>query len=144
MPSLTTPPDLADLKLEVLYARKAKPVWVTVCAGTGCRAYGSEALAEGFEKEIEKRGLGRQVGIRRTGCHGFCERGPLVVIQPKGICYLHAQVKDIPEIVDKTLLGDKVVDRLLYLDEENGRHVPRWKRFPFTNTRSASCSRTTY
>ena len=131
MPSLTTPADLADLKLEVLYARKSKPVWVTVCAGTGCRAYGAEALADGFEKEIEKRGLGRQVGIRRTGCHGFCERGPLVVIQPKGICYLHAQVKDIPEIVDKTLLGDKVVDRLLYLDEENGRRVPQVEEIPF-------------
>ncbi len=64
--------------------RKAKPVWVTVCTGTGCCAYGAEALADGFEKEIEKRGLAHKVGIRRTGCHGFCERGPLVVIQPKG------------------------------------------------------------
>ena len=131
MPSLTTPADLADLKLEVLHTRKAKPVWVTVCTGTGCRAYGAEALADGFEKEIEKRGLGRRVGIRRTGCHGFCERGPLVVIQPKGICYLHAQVKDIPEIVDKTLLGDKVIDRLLYLDEETGQRVRQVEDIPF-------------
>ena len=49
MPSLTTPTHLEDLKLEVLYARKAKPLWVTVCTGTGCRAYGAEALADGFE-----------------------------------------------------------------------------------------------
>jgi NADH-quinone oxidoreductase subunit F len=131
MPSLTTPTHLEDLKLEVLYARKAKPLWVTVCTGTGCRAYGAEALADGFEKEIENRGLGRRVGVRRTGCHGFCERGPLVIIQPKGICYLHAQVKDIPEIVDKTLLGDKVIDRLLYLDEETGRRVRQAEEIPF-------------
>ncbi len=131
MPSLTTPAHLEDLKVEVLFARKAKPVWVTVCTGTGCRAYGAEALADGFEKEIENRGLGRRVGVRRTGCHGFCERGPLVIIQPKGICYLHAQVKDIPEIVDKTLLGDKVIDRLLYLDPETGQRVHQAEEIPF-------------
>ena len=61
--------------------------------------------------------------MRRTGCHGFCERGPLVVIQPKGICYLKAQVKDIPAIVEKTVLGDDVVTKLLYLDDETGKRV---------------------
>ncbi len=131
MPSLRTPADLADLKVEVLSARNAKPVWVTVCTGTGCCAYGAEALADSFEKEIETRDLGRQVGVRRTGCHGFCERGPLVVIQPKGICYLHAQVKDVPAIVEKTVLGDEVIERLLYVDEETGQRVRQADEIPF-------------
>ena len=57
MPSLRTPTDLADLRLQVLAERRATPVWITVCTGTGCCAYGAEALAAGFEKEIEQRGL---------------------------------------------------------------------------------------
>lgn len=131
MPSVRTPADLADLRTETLAAQKATPVWITVCTGTGCCAYGAEALADGFESEIAKRGLRRQVGLRRTGCHGFCERGPLVVIQPKGICYLKAQVKDIPAIVEKTVLGDDVVTKLLYLDDETGKRVRTAAEIPF-------------
>jgi len=131
MPRLNKPADLADLKLEVMYERQVQPVWVTVCTGTGCCAYGAEALADGFEKEIEKRGVGRVVGLRRTGCHGFCERGPLVVIQPKDVCYLNAQVKDIPQIMDQSVLGDQVIERLLYLDEETGKRVSRASDIPF-------------
>jgi NADH-quinone oxidoreductase subunit F len=131
MPTLRTPADLADLRTEVLAQRGAKATWVTVCTGTGCCAYGAEAVASGFEQEIEKRGLGSTVGVRRTGCHGFCERGPLVVIQPKGICYLRAQVKDIPAIVEKTVLDDKLIERLLYLDEETGKRVSKAADIPF-------------
>jgi NADH-quinone oxidoreductase subunit F len=114
-----------------LAAQKSTPVWITVCTGTGCCAYGAEGLADGFESEIQKRGLRRKVGLRRTGCHGFCERGPLVVIEPKGICYLHAQTIDIPTIMDKTVLGDEVVTRLLYLDEETGKRVQTATEIPF-------------
>jgi len=131
MPSVRNPADLADLRTEHLSAQKAKPIWITVCTGTGCCAYGAESLADGFENEIVKRGLSRQVGLRRTGCHGFCERGPLVVIQPKGVCYLHAQVKDIPTIIEKTVLGDEVVTRLLYLDDQTGKRIQTAAEIPF-------------
>jgi NADP-reducing hydrogenase subunit HndC len=131
MPRLNKPADLEDLKLKVLYERQAKPAWINVCAGTGCCAYGAESLAGGFEQEIQKRGLGNMIGVRRTGCHGFCERGPLVVIQPKEICYLRAQVKDVPEIIDKTVLGDKLIDRLLYVDEQTGKRIAHAADIPF-------------
>ena len=131
MPSLRTPASLEDLRTEVLSQRAAKPAWVTVCTGTGCCAYGAEALADGFEQEIEKRGLGQTVGVRRTGCHGFCERGPLVVIQPKGVSYLSVQAKDIPAIVEKTVEDDKLIDRLLYLDEATGKRVSKTADIPF-------------
>ncbi|MFB3779009.1 MAG: NADH-ubiquinone oxidoreductase-F iron-sulfur binding region domain-containing protein [Bryobacteraceae bacterium] len=131
MPRLNKAADLAALKLEVMYERQAKPVWVTVCTGTGCCAYGAEALADSFEKEIEKRGLGGLVGLRRTGCHGFCERGPMVVIQPQDVCYQRAQIKDVPEILDETVVGKKVIDRLLYVDEQTGKRVTRSADIPF-------------
>jgi NADP-reducing hydrogenase subunit HndC len=131
MPSVRTPADLADLKMEVLAQRRAKPVWVNICTGTGCCAYGAEGLANGFEKEVKSRGLEAQVGIRRTGCHGFCERGPLVVIEPKGVCYLHPQAKDIAPIIEKTVLGDEVIDRLLFFDDETGKRIRQAEEIPF-------------
>ena len=131
MPRLRTPADLAGVKLEALYERQTKPVWIAVCTGTGCCAYGAKDLADGFEKEIAKRGIGGLVGLRRTGCHGFCERGPMVVIEPKGICYLHAELKDVPQIMDRSVLGDEAIERLLYLDEETGKRVRQAGDIPF-------------
>jgi NADP-reducing hydrogenase subunit HndC len=131
MTRLNTAADLSRLKKKIIFQRNAKPQCIAICSGTGCRAYGAEALADSFEKEIEKHGLGHRVAIRRTGCHGFCERGPLVVIQPKDICYLGAQVKDVPAIVEKTILGDELVDRLLYVDEATGKRVSRVEDIPF-------------
>ena len=57
----------------------------SVCGGTACRASGAEAVVEAFLDEIERRELQVQVEMKETGCHGFCERGPLVVIEPKKI-----------------------------------------------------------
>ncbi|MCK7471317.1 MAG: hypothetical protein MZU95_11450 [Desulfomicrobium escambiense] len=59
--------------------------------------------------------------IRRTGCHGFCERGPIVVIHPEEICYFQIEPKDVPEIVSETIKEKKVVERLLYTDPSTRR-----------------------
>ena len=121
MPKLRTLQDLQQVKSKALRQRREKKTWVTVCTGTGCCAYGAEGLADSFEKEIEKRGLTDSVGVRRSGCHGFCERGPLVVIQPSGIGYVGAQVKDVPTIVHKTVLRNETVERCIYVDPETGK-----------------------
>ncbi len=131
MPQLRTLQDLQQLKNRALRQRREKKTWVTVCTGTGCCAYGAEGLADSFEKEIEKRGLGGSVGVRRSGCHGFCERGPLVVIQPSGIGYVGAQVKDVPGIVEKTVMRNEVVDRCLYVDPETGKRISQAEEIPF-------------
>jgi NADP-reducing hydrogenase subunit HndC len=131
MTRLNNAADLAKLREKIVFQRSAKSAYVTVCAGTGCRAYGAEALASAFDKEIEKRGLGHRVALRLTGCHGFCEHGPLVVIQPKGICYLGAKAADVPEIVEQSIEGDGVVERLLYLDEQTGKRVTNVEEIPF-------------
>jgi NADH:ubiquinone oxidoreductase subunit F (NADH-binding)/(2Fe-2S) ferredoxin/NAD-dependent dihydropyrimidine dehydrogenase PreA subunit len=131
MPRLKKPADLKKLRKEVIAQRNTKVTWLAVCAGTGCRAYGAEALADSFDEEIEKRGLGDTIGVRRTGCHGFCERGPLVVIQPENNCYLGAQPKNVPAIIDKLTTGEGNVDRLLYLDEESGKRISQLNEIPF-------------
>ncbi len=131
MSRLETPADIQKLRDQIIARRNEKETWLAVCAGTGCRAYGAEALAESLEGEISQRGLGEKIGVRRTGCHGFCERGPLVVIQPSDVCYLGTQTKNIPAILDKLSAGDGAIDKLLYLDEESGKRLTHLDEIPF-------------
>lgn len=104
---------------------------VTICSGTGCHALGCEAVTEAFSKEFSAKGLTEQVDIRRTGCHGFCEKGPIVVIFPLEICYLKVSPEDVPEIVSQTLLEQKVVERLTYRIPGNGHRVSKESEIPF-------------
>ncbi|KAF5437908.1 NADH-quinone oxidoreductase subunit F, partial [Candidatus Methanophagaceae archaeon] len=83
-----------------------------------------------FVEEIKNNGLEGKVDVRRTGCHGFCERGPIVVIFPEEICYLGVKPEDASEIVSTTLKGKGLVDRLLYKDG-NGEKVVHEGEIPF-------------
>jgi NADP-reducing hydrogenase subunit HndC len=130
MSRLEKPADLEKLRDQIIAQRKTKSTWLAVCAGTGCRAYGAEALAESLEEEIEKRGIGNSVGVRRTGCHGFCERGPLVVVEPSGLCCLGATPKNVPGILDQVGSGEGSIDKLLYQDEE-GNRISNVDEIPF-------------
>jgi NADH:ubiquinone oxidoreductase subunit F (NADH-binding)/(2Fe-2S) ferredoxin/NAD-dependent dihydropyrimidine dehydrogenase PreA subunit len=131
MSRLINAEDLAKLKKKAVIQRHAKSFNITICSGTGCRACGAETLADAFEQEVDRQGMGHRIAVRRTGCHGFCERGPLVVIQPKGICYLGVQTKDVAPIVEKSVLGNELISRLLYLDETTGKRVSRVENIPF-------------
>jgi len=79
---------------------------------------------------LERNGLGDKVEIRRTGCHGFCERGTIVTIFPSGVTYLQVKPDDVAEIVSSTLIAGEVIGRLLYHDEE-GREIPKEDDIPF-------------
>jgi NADH-quinone oxidoreductase subunit F len=75
------------------------------------------------KKELKKQKLGRKVSVRVTGCHGFCEQGPIMVLEPGNIFYCHLKPEDAPEIVTKTLLKGEVIDRLLYTDPATSQKV---------------------
>jgi NADH-quinone oxidoreductase subunit F len=128
---LNTPADLIKLRKQAIVKRNVKPNQITVCAGTGCRAYGAEELALKLEDEIDNRGIHHAVAVRRTGCHGFCERGPLVVIQPDNICCLGAQPKDAAAIIDTATNRNGVAKRLLYHDKKSGRYLSQTEDIPF-------------
>ena len=104
---------------------------VAVCGGTGCRAQGAMKVFDALCTEIDAHGADRTVGMRATGCHGFCERGPLVKVLPEGILYEHVQVADVVEIVEKTLLGGEVLERLLCEDPVTGQRYRREEDIPF-------------
>ena len=87
--------------------------------------------AASIEEEIEKQGLSAEVDIRRTGCHGFCERGPIIVIHPEEICYFQIEAKDVPEIISQTIKEKKVVERLLYTDPSTNEKIIHESDIPF-------------
>jgi len=114
---------------------------VLICAGTGCIAGGSMKIYENLKKECEARGLPVYVGlkhdneeekslhIKMSGCHGFCEMGPLVHIEPMGIMYIHVKPEDCHEILEKTVLTGEIIERLVYT--RDGVAYPRQQDIPF-------------
>lgn len=105
-----------------------KPI-VTICAGTGCRGYGCISVKEALEAEIAKNKLA--VEVRATGCFGFCEKGPLVIIQPQNIFYQQVKVNDAADIVNKTVVNGEVLEKLLYRDPATGKRIEKEADVPF-------------
>ncbi|MBE6013852.1 MAG: NADH-quinone oxidoreductase subunit NuoF [Lachnospiraceae bacterium] len=87
---------------------------VLVCGGTGCTSSGSAQIIETLEKEIKKHCLDKEVCVVKTGCHGLCALGPIVIVYPEGAFYSMVSVDDIPEIVSEHLVKGRIVTRLLY------------------------------
>ena len=102
---------------------------VTICAGTGCRGYGCIKVKEELEAEIAKQKM--DVDVRATGCFGFCEKGPLVVIHPEKIFYQQVKIKDVPDIISKTVATGEVLEKLLYRDPQSNETVMREEDVPF-------------
>jgi len=106
---------------------------VLVCCGTGCLASGSKKVAEAFAEEVAKRELDASVGlfVKSTGCHGFCERGPLVVLHPSGILYTKVKPKQVVEIVEKTVIAGETIPGLLYKNPVDGQRIEQYEEIPF-------------
>jgi NADH-quinone oxidoreductase subunit F len=122
---------LLGVSKELAASRDPDRVVVTLCGGTGCTASGSGAIKEAFLRELEKRGLTGKIDVKMTGCHGFCEQGPVCVILPSKILYTQINVEDVSEIVGQTLVEGKIVERLLWEDPQTGEKVVHNDEVPF-------------
>ena len=120
------------------YAAQTKKI--IVCAGTGCVAGGSLHIHAKLNELMQAKGLpvavelmvdphGEEVGLKKSGCHGFCEMGPLVRIEPQGWLYTKVKLEDCEEIVEKTIIGGECVDRLVY--KKNGEIYREQSAIPF-------------
>ncbi len=123
--------ELEALRQDILSKRDPDKPCITLCTGSACLASGSAKVAEAIEAEIEKQGLQDKVEVRKTGCHGFCERGPIIVKNPEGICYFQIETGDAAEIVAETVKGKKIVERLLYSDPDSGEKIVHEHEIPF-------------
>jgi NADH:ubiquinone oxidoreductase subunit F (NADH-binding)/(2Fe-2S) ferredoxin/NAD-dependent dihydropyrimidine dehydrogenase PreA subunit len=123
--------DLERWRQYALSKQTRDGVVISVCGGTGCHAYGCKKVRDEFAKTIKKNGFDRKIGLRFTGCRGFCERGPIVTIQPQGIFYQRVQEKDVPIIISETVKKGKILERLLYEDAVTKRKVASENEIPF-------------
>jgi NADH-quinone oxidoreductase subunit F len=131
MPRVNSPAELEKLRQGLASRRDPKKPCVSICAGTGCLACGATDVVSSFREELDKQGLTEKVEFRSTGCHGFCEKGPIVVVDPEETCYLSVTPADVAEITTQTLKEKKVVDRLLYVDPTTGEKTTRESDIPF-------------
>ena len=123
--------ELEQLRQELSSRRDPDKPSISVCAGSGCLAGGASEVISAFRDEIENQGLTGHADIRSTGCHGFCEKGPIVVIDPEETCYLQVTPKDVSELTSRALKEKKIVDRLLYVDPVTGEKTTRESDIPF-------------
>ena len=131
MPRLSSAVELTALCEELSTCRTEKQATVIVCGGTGCQASGCQAVKAAFVEELERQGLSDKVTLRVTGCHGFCEQGPLAVIEPSNTFYCHLKPEDVPEIVARTVVDGEPVERLLYVDPVTNEQIEREAEIPF-------------
>ncbi|MFH1560754.1 MAG: NADH-quinone oxidoreductase subunit NuoF [Chloroflexota bacterium] len=104
---------------------------ILVCQGTGCVSARSPEVQEALESGIKASGLGDQVEVKLSGCHGFCEQGPLLALEPEGFLYTHVKRDDVPEIVSDHLENGKPVERLFYRDPLTKEPIPYYRDIAF-------------
>jgi NADH-quinone oxidoreductase subunit F len=122
---------LEKARRDIVAGRDPNKPCITLCSGSGCVAYASEKVSLAFEDEINKSGLATKVDLKRTGCHGFCEKGPLVVIYPEEICYVQVQPEHVPDIVAETVVNKQVIEKLLCADPFTAEKIIRESEIPF-------------
>ena len=135
--------ELSVKREEYAKALNAQSKQILICGGTGCVAGGSLKIYDRLKQMMEERGIKctivldvhdhdheESVGLKKSGCHGFCEMGPLLRIEPMGWLYTKVKVEDCEDILEQSILNNEVVDRLVYRDQ-NGTAYPKQEEIPF-------------
>ncbi len=131
MKKIKTSSDLESFRQTILSRRDPNTQVVKICCSTGCRAGGALKIIDAFKQEIADRSLEGKIEVKKTGCRGFCENGPVMAIEPADIFYNKVDPKDVPDIVSETLVRGRPVDRLLYINPETKNKIRREKDIPF-------------
>jgi len=104
---------------------------VLICTGTGCVSSGSKTIKHELQDQLSAKDLLDEIKIVETGCHGFCEKGPIMVVYPEGVFYCQIKEEDVAEIVDEHLLKGRIVDRLLFKEPMTEESIPSYKDIDF-------------
>ena len=123
--------DLAKLRDEIKKKNMSYEIQISVSNGTCGQARGSEKIVHALRKEIERQKIQDKVKIRATGCHGFCEIEPNIIIFPEGIFYQKLKPKDVKEIISQTVINNKIIDDLLYIDSKTNKRIANEREIPF-------------
>ena len=137
---INTRKELEALRVEYANSLKSQKKQILICAGTGCVAGGSLKIYERIRTILEDKKIECSlvlekephdtIGLKKSGCHGFCELGPLLRIEPMGWLYIKVKVEDCEEIVNKSIIGNEIIQNLIYHDNE-GKAYGRQEEIPF-------------
>lgn len=130
MEKTKTPADLEKIITSFKNKKDNKPRIVIATGACGI-AQGASKIVRSVKKEIKKHSLESKVDIRITGCHGFCQIEPYLTILPEEIFYVKVQPSDVKEIISKTVIGKKTIERLLYIDPDTNKKIIKEKDIPF-------------
>lgn len=130
---ITSVPHLEELRSLYQLSESKHKKKIIVCCGTGCLANGAAKLVEAFHQELRQRQIADFTveAVKETGCHGFCEQGPLVVIEPQGTFYTKVKPKDIPEIISGSIEGSEIITDRLYVDPVTNEKIERYNDVKF-------------
>ncbi len=131
MPRINSTVELDDLRKQIVSRRNTSKPCISICGGTGCHNHSNNNIATAFHSELTKKQLQSKVDVKVTGCHGFCEHGPIIVIYPEQICYVKVSANDVTEIIEETIVGKRVIDRLTYSDSNTGVKAIHETDIPF-------------
>jgi NADH-quinone oxidoreductase subunit F len=129
--TLKTPSHLEAFRQEILSSQDPSKQSVKVCCTTGCRAGGSLKIIDALNQQISANGLKDKIEVKKTGCRGFCENGPVVAIEPENIFYNRVDPQDVSDIISDTLIKGIPVNRLLYTDPQTQKLAKYEKDIPF-------------
>jgi NADH-quinone oxidoreductase subunit F len=131
IPKLQSAQDLEALRTKCRELRDTAKPCLAVCAGSGCTASGAHDVLGALRKAVQRGGLQDAVDIKSTGCHGFCEKGPVMIVWPEGTFYNSVAPADAAEIVASATNGRRPVERLLYRDPVSGERALHEEDVPF-------------
>ena len=131
MPKLQSVLELNELRATCRSIQDSSRPCLTVCTGSGCTAAGAHEVVQALRRSLEQRGLENQVSVKSTGCHGFCEKGPLMIVWPEGVFYNRVAPADASAVVASVSNGRRPVEKLLYKDPVTGQRVLREDEVPF-------------
>lgn len=131
MERINHPEELASWKSEILSERLPTKKTIVVSSGTCGQASGSVQIIEAVKAELKKKGLTDEVQVKVTGCHGFCQLEPNLIVYPEETFYKNLKPQDIPEIVEKSVLDDQVVSSLVFEDRKTSKKVNKQDEIPF-------------
>jgi NADH:ubiquinone oxidoreductase subunit F (NADH-binding)/(2Fe-2S) ferredoxin len=131
MGKIRNPKELQSYRDGLLAKRRDSKKVIAVCCGTGCNASGAKKVAQAFVDEVKKAGLEKEIDVRPTGCHGFCERGTLVLLHPEATLYTRVKPEDVSAIVEKTVKAGEVLEKHLYDDPVSGERHAKEHEIPF-------------
>ncbi len=133
MVKLKTPQELENLRASLQKQLKYSAKTISICYGSSCKASGAEEVITAIKNELEKNNLETNLEriIKETGCHGFCEQGPLVLIKPQNIFYCRVKPEDASRIVKKSIIKNEIIADLLFQDPQNENIFTTEEEIPF-------------